>query len=40
MVDRPDKREAAIEVLNGTQILETVRSGVSGISRDERTLSL
>jgi acetolactate synthase-1/3 small subunit len=40
VVGTSDKLEAFIEALNGTQILETVRSGVSGISRGERTLSL
>ena len=40
VVGTSDKLEAFIEALAGTQILETVRSGVSGISRGERTLSL
>ena len=33
-----DKPEAFIEALSGTQILETGRSGVSGISRSKTDL--
>ncbi len=35
-----DKLDAFIEALAGTTILETVRSGVSGISRGEKSLRL
>ena len=35
-----DKLEAFIEALCNTQILEVVRTGVSGISRGERSLAL
>ena len=35
-----EKLEAFIEALTGTQILETVRTGVSGISRGEKALAL
>ncbi|WP_348731034.1 acetolactate synthase small subunit [Rheinheimera texasensis] len=40
VVGTSEKLEAFIEALEGTQILETVRSGVSGISRGEKALSL
>ncbi len=40
VVGTSEKLEAFIEALSGTQILETVRSGVSGISRGEKALSL
>jgi len=40
IVGTSEKLEAFIEALEGTQILETVRSGVSGISRGEKALSL
>ncbi|MFC4653492.1 acetolactate synthase small subunit [Rheinheimera marina] len=40
VVGTSDKLEAFIEALQGVQILETVRTGVSGIARGERTLSL
>ena len=35
-----DKLEAFIEAIGSTAVLETVRSGVSGISRGEKVLSL
>ncbi len=40
VVGTSEKLEAFIEALEGTQILETVRSGVSGIPRGEKALSL
>jgi len=40
VVGNSEKLEAFIEALTGTQILETVRTGVSGISRGEKALSL
>lgn len=40
LVGTSDKLDAFIQALSGTQILEVVRSGVSGISRGEKTLSL
>jgi len=40
IVGTSEKLEAFIEALQGIQILETVRTGVSGIARGERTLSL
>ncbi|WP_419570682.1 acetolactate synthase small subunit [Rheinheimera sp.] len=40
VVGTSEKLEAFIEALQGVQILETVRTGVSGIARGERTLSL
>ncbi len=40
VVGTSEKLEAFIEALTGTQILETVRTGVSGISRGEKALSL
>ncbi|WP_337841562.1 acetolactate synthase small subunit [Rheinheimera sp.] len=40
IVGTSEKLEAFIEALQGVQILETVRTGVSGIARGERTLSL
>ncbi len=40
VVGTSEKLEAFIEAMEGTQILETVRSGVSGISRGEKALSL
>ena len=40
LVGTSDKLDAFIQALSGTQILEVVRSGVSGISRGEKTLAL
>lgn len=40
LVGTSDKLDAFIQALTGTQILEVVRSGVSGISRGEKTLAL
>jgi acetolactate synthase-1/3 small subunit len=40
VVGTSEKLEAFIEALTGTQILETVRTGVSGISRGEKALAL
>ena len=40
LVGTSDKLDAFIQALSGTQILEGVRSGVSGISRGEKTLAL
>ncbi len=40
VVGTSEKLEAFIESLAGTQILETVRTGVSGISRGEKSLAL
>jgi acetolactate synthase-1/3 small subunit len=40
VVGTSEKLEAFIEALTGTQILETVRTGVSGISRGEKALTL
>lgn len=40
VVGTSEKLEAFIQALQGVQILETVRTGVSGIARGERTLSL
>jgi len=40
LVGTSDKLAAFIQALSGTQILEVVRSGVSGISRGEKTLAL
>lgn len=40
LVGTSDKLDAFIQALVGTQILEVVRSGVSGISRGEKTLAL
>lgn len=40
LVGTSDKLDAFIHALSGTQILEVVRSGVSGISRGEKTLAL
>jgi acetolactate synthase-1/3 small subunit len=40
VVGTSEKLEAFIEALTGTQILETVRTGVSGISRGEKSLAL
>jgi acetolactate synthase-1/3 small subunit len=35
-----DKLQAFIDAIGETQVLEVVRSGVSGISRGEKVLSL
>jgi len=40
VVGTSDKLEAFIEAMCNTQILEVVRTGVSGISRGEKALSL
>ena len=40
VVGTSDKLEAFIEAMCNTQILEVVRTGVSGISRGERSLAL
>jgi acetolactate synthase-1/3 small subunit len=40
LVGTSDKLDAFIQALSGTQVLEVVRSGVSGISRGEKTLAL
>jgi acetolactate synthase-1/3 small subunit len=40
VVGTSEKLEAFIEALSGTQIIETVRTGVSGISRGEKALAL
>jgi acetolactate synthase-1/3 small subunit len=40
IVGTSEKLEAFLEALTGTQILETVRTGVSGISRGEKSLTL
>ena len=40
LVGTSDKLDAFIQALTGTQILEVVRSGVSGISRGEKTLAM
>lgn len=40
VVGTSDKLEAFIEAMSNTQILEVVRTGVSGISRGERSLAL
>lgn len=40
IVGTSEKLEAFLEALTGTQILETVRTGVSGISRGEKALAL
>lgn len=40
LVGTSDKLDAFIQALSGTQILEVVRSGVSGISRGEKTLAI
>ncbi|HAT43233.1 MAG TPA: acetolactate synthase small subunit [Rheinheimera sp.] len=39
IVGTSEKLEAFLEALSGTQILETVRTGVSGISRGEKSLT-
>lgn len=39
IVGTSEKLEAFLEALTGTQILETVRTGVSGISRGEKSLT-
>jgi len=40
IVGTAEKLEAFLEALTGTQILETVRTGVSGISRGEKSLTV
>ncbi len=40
IVGTSEKLEAFLEALTGTQILETVRTGVSGISRGEKSLTV
>jgi acetolactate synthase I/III small subunit len=40
VVGTSDKLEAFIEAMSNTQILEVVRTGVSGISRGEKALAL
>jgi len=40
IVGTSEKLEAFLEALTGSQILETVRTGVSGISRGEKALAL
>ncbi|MCB5226418.1 acetolactate synthase small subunit [Alishewanella sp. 16-MA] len=40
LVGTSDKLDAFIQALAGSQILEVVRSGVSGISRGEKTLAM
>jgi acetolactate synthase-1/3 small subunit len=40
VVGTSEKLEAFIEAMSNTQILEVVRTGVSGISRGERSLAL
>lgn len=40
LVGTSDKLDAFIQALNGTPILEVVRSGVSGISRGDKTLAM
>ncbi|AMO54810.1 acetolactate synthase 3 regulatory subunit [Endozoicomonas montiporae] len=40
LVGTHDKLDAFIEAVGATQILEVVRSGITGISRGEKTLSL
>lgn len=40
LVGTQDKLDAFIEAVGATQVLEVVRSGVTGISRGEKTLSL
>jgi len=40
IVGTSEKLEAFLEALSGTQILETVRTGVSGISRGEKSLTV
>ncbi len=40
LTGKTDKLEAFIEAIGPSCILETVRTGVSGIARGEKTLSL
>ncbi len=40
LVGTSDKLDAFIQALSGSQILEVVRTGVSGIARGEKTLAL